>query len=279
VEKKDKAIAFLNQQKKLQKAEITKQNLVRNVVLFSLLFLVAFIFLLYNRRQLKQKAGYEIKLNQQQNDLFNAVITAQDNEHKRIAQDIHDSLGSVLSAVKLNLSGIEENETASFSDKQEKLKTTLILLDEASAELRNISHNIMPAPLSKMGLDVALQSLLDAVSLQTGLEINYSTHGFEKRINEIAEMSIYRIVQELVNNVIKHAEASQLSIQVIKYKDYINIVAEDNGRGFDYPSVFQQRKGIGLSNILSRVEYLKGTIDIDSKKDRGTMVIIDIPVS
>ena len=135
----------------------------------------------------------------------------------------------------------------------------------------------MPATLSKLGIVAALQNLIGNISSHSGLQISFSAHGFEGRIEETTEISIYRIILELINNIVKHAEAGKVSIQLIKYPHYINLVIEDNGRGFNYSKATEEKKGIGLGNILSRVEYLKGTIDIDSSPGKGTTVIIEIP--
>ena len=152
-----------------------------------------------------------------------------------------------------------------------------MLLDEAAAELRSISHNIMPATLSKLGLVAALQNIIGKISGRSGLQINFTAHDLEQRIEETTEISIYRIVLELINNIVKHAKADKVSIQLVKYPEYINVIVEDNGRGFDHQKALEEKKGIGLGNVLSRVEFLKGTVDIDSAPGKGTTVIVEIP--
>jgi signal transduction histidine kinase len=257
--------------------EIARQQQIRNILIGSFVFLLIVLLLLYNSYRLKQKNKYQKELNRQQNELFNVIVSTQDQERKRIAQDIHDSLGSVLSAAKLKLSSLEESKKVLSSDLLEKYQASLDLLDEASTELRNISHNIMPATLSKLGLEAALQSLINKIAAHPKMQVNFTAHGFEGRIEETTEMSIYRIILELLNNIVKHAAAEKVSIQIIKYPAYINLMIEDDGRGFDYNKAFEEKKGIGLGNILSRVEYLNGTIEIDSAAGKGTTVIIEIP--
>lgn len=257
--------------------EITRQQQIRNILIGSFVFLLIVLSLLYNSYRLKQKNKYQQQLNRQQNELFNAIVTTQDQERKRIAQDIHDSLGSVLSAAKLKLSSLEESKKVLSPDQLEKYQTSLGLLDEASAELRNISHNIMPATLSKLGLEAALQNLINKIAAHSNMQVNFTAHGFEGRIEETTEMSIYRIILELINNIVKHAAAKKITIQLIKYPAYINLMIEDDGQGFDYQKTLEEKKGIGLGNIASRVEYLNGTLEVDSVTGKGTTVIIEIP--
>ncbi len=259
--------------------EIVRQQQIRNVLTGCFIFLLVVLLLLYNSYRLKQKNKYQQQLNRQQNELFNAIVTTQDVERKRIAQDIHDSLGSILSAAKLKLSSLVENKQLMPPEQREKYQASLDLLDEASSELRNISHNIMPATLSKLGLQAALQNLIDKIQAHSNAYITFTSHGFEERIEEATEISIYRIILELLNNIIKHAAAKKVTIQLIKYPAYINLVIEDDGNGFDYNRAIDEKKGIGLGNILSRVDYLNGSIDVDSAAGKGTTVIIEIPVS
>jgi two-component system NarL family sensor kinase len=257
--------------------EIAWQREFRNILIGSFAFILILILFLYNSYRFKQKSKNQDEYNRQQNDLFNAIVSAQDQERKRIAQDIHDSLGSLLSASRLKLSSIEESKQVFTPDQLEKYQTTLALLNEASTELRNISHNIMPATLSKLGLVAALQNLINKISTDSGIQIYFTEYGFDGRIKEAMEISIYRVILELINNIVKHAGADKVTIQLIKYSTYLNLTIEDNGRGFDYDKVVDEKKGIGLGNILSRVEFLKGSIDIDSTPGKGTTVIIEIP--
>ncbi len=272
LDKKDKEI-------QLQKEQLARQRLQRNVLLVAVPSLIAFGILLYNRRRLKQRADDEVRLNRQRSDLFGTIIATQDGERKRIAQDIHDTLGSILSAIKLNLSRLDGPAVTFSPDQAQAYMASLDLLDQASVELRNIARNIMPAGLSKIGLPAALKGLLDNLGASSSLKINYNVHGLEERLPEALEISLYRVLLELINNVIKHARATQLTIQLIRYPTYINIVVEDNGIGLDAPPGIAQGKGMGMNNIMSRINYLKGTIDIDSKRGAGTTVWIDVPCS
>lgn len=267
----------IERQQQLQRIALEKQKFLRNIIIGVGVLLLIIVVFQYNRYQLRQKNKYQQELNRQQNELFNAIAAAQDQERKRIAQDIHDSLGSILSAAKLKLSSIKDSQPILTDEHSEKYKTAMNLLDEASAELRSISHNIMPATLSKLGLIAALKNLTGTISSHSGLQIYFTSHDFTERIPEQMEMSIYRIILELLNNIVKHAGADKVTIQLIKYPDHINVSVEDNGKGFDYSLALQEKKGIGLGNILSRVDYLNGTINVDAVSGRGTTVIIEVP--
>lgn len=256
--------------------QIARQNNLRNILVASFVVLLLTLGFLYNRHRLRQRNRYQQELSLQQNELFNAVSLAQEQERKRIAQDIHDSLGSVLSAAKLKLAEVKDAMPGLATD--EKYISGINLLNEAAAELRNISHNIMPATLSKLGLAPALKNLAEKISSHKGVQVVFIAHDIENRLNEQTELSIYRIVLELINNVVKHAAATKATVQMVKYPDYINITVEDNGKGFDTAKTADEKTGIGLGSVAARVEYLKGKMDIDSQKGKGTTVVVDIPL-
>ena len=268
----------LQQQQQLHQAETSRQNIITISIIAFFLLTLLFGALVYNRYRLQQRAIFQEELNRKQNELFNTVTTIQDKERKRIAQDIHDQVGSVLSAAKLQLSGLEELKSQLTEDQTRKYASAMTLMDQAAEELRNISHNLMPATLSRLGLVAALRGLFDKISEYSNLTINFNSHGFEKRIEEPAEINIYPIVLELINNVVKHAQASEATIQLIKYPTYINISVEDDGKGFDVEKAKANENGIGMRNLISRIEYLNGTLNIDSAEGKGTTIMIDVPI-
>jgi len=263
----------IERQRRIQQVELDRQQLWRNIIIGISIFSIVIVIMLYNRRQIKQKMLYQQQLNKQQNELMNTVIIVQDKERKRIAEDLHDSLGSILSAAKLKLSAVAD--TANENGRP-KYDDTMNLLDEAVNEMRNISHNLLPASLLRLGLIAGLQNLLDKISSRSDLHINFIAHGFKKRIDENIEVSIYRIVLEAVNNIVKHARAKNVTVQLMQYDTYINVLIEDDGIGFD-KTIVSKEQGIGLHNIFSRVDYMKGRVDIDTKPKAGTVINIDIP--
>jgi two-component system NarL family sensor kinase len=278
MEKKDREIEALQQQKKLSETEIQRQRLAGNAAIMLLVFSLILLYLLYTRYRLKQKNRFQTELNLQQNKMFNAIVSVQDKERKRIAQDIHDTLGSILSTAKLRLSGMEEYSDSMTDRQREQYVTIIGLLDEAVSELRNISHNIMPAALSRLGLVAALQNLFEKINAYSGIQIHYNVHGLSGRLEESTEITVYRIILELVNNVVKHAQASSLTVQLIQYTDHLNATVEDDGKGFEYDHVRKLKTGIGLNNIISRIGYLNGKIEIDTGPGKGTSIALDIPL-
>ena len=264
----------IEHQKLIQREEVQKQTFLRNIIIGISIFLIVLILVIDNYNRLKQQNKFQAELNRQQQETLKTTINVQDSERKRIAEDLHDGLGSILSAAKLKLSAVEEDSQAPQGEK-EKLKDTLLLLDEALAEMKNIAYNIMPATLSRLGLTAALQNLFNRIGTKSGIKINYTTHGFVERLEETTELSIYRIIIESVNNVVNHAAAKKLTVQLLKHQDYINIIIEDDGIGFDLNE--KSFSGNGLSNVASRIKNLKGNIDIDTRPGRGTTILVDIP--
>lgn len=260
-----------------QQVALERQKSWRNIILITALSLLLTLFFLYYRNRLKQKNKNQQELNRQQMELFNAISTAQEQERKRIAQDLHDGLGSILSAAKLKMAEVKESKPGLADDL--KFVTGIGLIDEAAAELRNISHNIMPATLSKLGLVPALKGLCDIISSGKGPGVTFISFGIDERLSVPVELSLYRIVFELINNLVKHSGATKATVQLMGHAGYINLVVEDNGRGFQPTNAAGEHSGIGLGNVAARVEYLKGKMDIDSMPGKGTTIIIDIPVN
>lgn len=202
-----------------------------------------------------------------------SIIKGQEEERHRLAKDLHDGLGGMLSGLKYTLNNMGENVILTGQN-VETFQGALKMLDQAISELRKVSHNMMPESLMRFGLDETLKDYVGRLNASLPMKIHYQSYHYHKS-DQALEINIYRILQEIINNAIKHAEASDLFIQ-LDYKDgNINITAEDNGKGFD-PKDNSQCNGIGLKNITNRVEYMNGTIEIHSALGRGTLIVIEI---
>ena len=149
-------------------------------------------------------------------------------------------------------------------------------MDTTSSEARKISHNLMPGALVKFGLVEALQDFCNNISTSNSLKIEFQSFGIEKRLPEAMEIMIYRIVQELINNTIKHASASEAIVQLMGSEKGLHLTVEDNGIGFDPEKL--KNPGVGINNIRSRVEYLNGILEYDSEIGVGTTVNVEVPL-
>ncbi|TKB97153.1 tetratricopeptide repeat-containing sensor histidine kinase [Pedobacter cryotolerans] len=265
-------LQILNTENKLQKLQLKERNIIIAVAVSVLILLILLGLLLYNRYKLKQQQ----KQNFLQQQAASAVISAETNERNRIANELHDGLGQLFSAVKLNLSGISEQ--LSFKDRQseEVFYKTMDMVDESCKEVRVISHQMAPNVLLKSGLAAAVRDFISKID-DRRLKINLETVGLQQRLGQNIEAVLYRVIQESVNNVIKHSGATSLDIQLSKDEDSINAMIEDNGKGFD-TSKLSQSNGIGLKNIKSRVDFLQGNVDFSSTPGQGTLIAIHIPI-
>ncbi|MBX2844628.1 MAG: sensor histidine kinase [Saprospiraceae bacterium] len=207
---------------------------------------------------------------QKQQALIEAITETQIAERKRIAQDLHDSIGAMLSLTSSQLkTKVQENQL-----QPEILQGPIEMLKKTATQVRSISHNMMPAELMKFGLVSAMQTSLDSISSED-LNIRFHHHNMEHRIEEVKEVQVYRIFQEILQNVLKHAQAKSLTVDLNKYAKHLSLMIEDDGQGFD---MTQQKAGLGLRSINTRIDYLNGLFNIDSQEGRGTIFNIEIPI-
>ena len=164
-------------------------------------------------------------------------------------------------------------------DNAQAFERSIDMLDSSIQEMRRVAHNMMPEALVKFGLDTALKDFCNDINRSGALQVNYQSIGMEgASMEQSRAIAIYRIVQELLNNVIKHAAAKNAVVQVSKTDEELSITVEDDGKGFD-TAVLKGTRGIGWHNIESRVEYLKGNLDVESAPGKGTSVMVEINFS
>jgi signal transduction histidine kinase len=198
-----------------------------------------------------------------------SMLKGQEEERSRLAKDLHDGLGGLLSGVKFSLSNMKDNLIIT-PDNMAVFERSLDMIDTSIKELRRVAHNMMPEMLTKFGLDEALKEYCNSINATNLLAVKYQSIGMDTRIEKSSEIIIYRIVQELLNNILKHAAATEALVQLLKEEGRFNVIVEDNGKGFD--AALLHNKGAGLTSIQSRVSYLKGQIDIHSEPGKGTLV-------
>ena len=259
-----------------QQFEITRKNYWLVAILAFFLIMGIIGYSIYHRNKMQEENRLQLAVMKQQDLATKAVIEAEENERKRIAGDLHDGVGQMMSAAKMNLSGFENRVNFNSEEDRRAYEKIIALVDESCKEVRNVSHNMMPNALLKRGLSSAVKEFIDKIDSNI-LQVNLHSEGLNERLDSNVETVLYRVIQECVNNVIKHSGANALDISLIKDKDGISATIEDNGKGFDKTGI-QQLSGIGLKNIQTRIEYLKGTVDFDSAPGKGTLVAIHVPL-
>ncbi len=276
-EKKDLILSKQTLELNKNQLEIKNQKMQRNILIGSFLLLILLTYLFYNRYKLKQKEERQRDLIHQQESRSRAIIEAEEKERIRIAQELHDGIGQQLSAVKLNMSSLQSSLGNSNAEHQLLLQNAIEIIDESVNEVRTVSHNMMPNALIKSGLGIAVREFLNRISSTDKLKIELEINGLNERLESTTETILFRVLQEIVNNMIKHSEASVVNIQLIRYGDELTMMIEDNGVGFDPDNI--KSDGIGLKNIRSRIEYLNGTVHFDSRPGKGTTISIEVPLN
>lgn len=270
-EKQNLVLAKDNALQKLQLAEDVKNKRIMTIGFVSgIVVLFAVFLLLYNRYKQKKKEELDQKLAEQQRLRFKAVLEAEEKERVRIARELHDSLGQMLSAAKMNMSAMD-----SYNEEDAKLiSNAQKLVDDAVKEVRTISHNLMPASLMDKGIETALNELAAKINDTGLLEIELLVTAGEERLDSSVEIAVYRIVQEVINNMIKHSKANKVEVLLDYNSEKIYLSIKDNGVGFDTNTI-EQSSGIGWKNIFSRVYMMNGDVQVNSQPGRGTLVNIE----
>ena len=272
----------------ISELKLNEQTRQRNIFLYGAIglgvFALTIFFFLKNKIRTRRKIteqenalkNQKITDQQQKNKrlALNSMIEGQEAERLRIAKDLHDSLGGLLSTVKNHFSIIQKE-----IEELEKLDLTAKtndLIDEACIEVRRISHNMIPHALSISGLQGTVEDMGERLS-EEGYITTIEISGITKDLDTTKKVSIYRLIQEIISNIRKHAEAKTILIQLLGHKNEIKLMVEDDGQGFDYATAIA-KGGLGLKSINSRVEFLDGKIDWDARPKMGTTVNITIPI-
>ncbi len=257
-----------------RKLQLNRRNVLISALLVVMVLTVLLGYLLYRRRQLKSEARIQAEVLRQQELATRAVLEAEEAERQRIAKDLHDGVGQMMSAAKMNLSAYEHGARFDTNEDKHAFERIIALVDESCREVRSVSHNMMPNALLKNSLAAAIREFIDKLD-QRSLKVHLYTEGLEARLCSNTETVLYRVIQECVNNVIKHSGANTLDISIIRDANEITATIEDNGKGFETTNASE---GMGLKNIRTRVEYLKGAVDFDSTPGKGTLVALHIPL-
>jgi signal transduction histidine kinase len=253
----EKEVAILNAK---------KQNQLYLLFFLTILGIAGFSVYYYLQKK-KQKQIKEI-----QKERLQAIIDGEEKERTRIAKDLHDGIVQDLTAIKLQLYASIDSagKVTEFA-----LQEAGIAIDKASKEVRNISYQMMPATLRELGFVPAIDDLLKRVLTASNIEYDFEQIGITERLPEKIEVSMFRIIQELLNNVLKHSGADFVSLLITKKEKMVTMIFEDNGKGFDEQTI---KRGIGLNSLSSRVELLHGNINYENTKGAGTVAIVRVPI-
>ncbi len=297
INESDQNIAISDMQTKYRAKEKELENLsLKNKLNTNKMFMMIFVGLLFvslligvlgykniarKRRiaeqdRLIEKQKLEKTLKEQELHQIDLMLESQEKERQQIANEIHDNLGSILVTLKLNYQSLKRDnnnpESRQIFEKNDEL------IDEAYQKVRDISHLKNLGVIGTHGLIAAVNTMAEKMSVINKLKFNVFPFGFQNRLENSLEVTLFRIIQELSANIIKHAKATEASIYLTQhYSEGINIIIEDNGRGFD-PEVLDDKPGIGLKNLQKKIEQLGGDFTIDSVPGNGTTIIINIPI-
>ena len=263
---------------------------INRIILYAVIalaiFVVVIISLSLKNSRRKQKITHQEKLIEQQKlekalkdhelQSIDIMLEGQERERQRIANDLHDNLGSMLATLKMNFENLKMRKNGVDATENMLFERTDELIEEAYHKVRRLAHTKNAGVLATEGLIPAVKKLTDKISIPGKLEMQFIPYGFGDRLDNTLEITIFRIIQELSTNIIKHSGATEATVQLTNHEDNINIIIEDNGTGFD-PSMIKEG-GMGLDTLTKKIAQLSGTVSIDSTPGRGTTIIIELPV-
>ncbi|WP_194350014.1 sensor histidine kinase [Pontibacter beigongshangensis] len=248
------------------------------IILLLALGLIGFL-ILYQRRLIRHQEHLRQLQETRQRQLLEAALEAQEAERRRLARDLHDEVGTMLALAKMQagqwVNASSEDAATDGSLAIQKLK---VKLDEVMSSVRRISHDLMPVVLNKYGLVQGIESLRRSLPVDSNLHVKFECNEPARRVAQRLELALYRILQELLANTIKHAAATEIYIRLHFEADKLMLTYTDNGKGFDYQNLLDNAyAGLGLTNLQSRIALLNGTLDFSSEKGSGVTFVASIP--
>lgn len=261
----ENALTIAHQQENIQRKN--KWIWITSSAIFLLFAICLFLLLLYrNNRHIQQMQGKQLQILKQEQEinLLKAVMEGGENERFRIARDLHDGIGGMLAAIKMNLSSIGNGN--------EKIHKVMKMVEDTAGEVRKTSHNLMPDILTRQDLADALQLYCEQIGTSGQIKVQLGLYGNFSQLNKSVQLVIYRIIQELLQNTLKHAKATEAHIELEQRENRLNIIAEDNGIGFNTDHFYE---GFGLQNLKYRIQSLQGTLSLEAAEGVGTTVLIE----
>lgn len=279
---KDQAQIFALEKENLEKdLQIRIRTNQRNTYLYTgigIVSLILFVAIYFRLNAIKDRIISEQKIRQLEDEkkmlAAKSLVEGQEEERKRVAKELHDGLGVLLSAAKIQFSSIKDES----SKNQELIEKASNLIDQATSDVRKISHNMMPGLLTKFGLFEAVDDMIEKLGDTEVLKVSCRIEGEKRRLPENIEIMLYRILQELVNNTLKHAKANNIQLAIKILGDKLEITYSDDGIGFNVNENVES-KSIGLQSIHSRINFLNGQLTIDSDPGLGAKFEISVPLT
>lgn len=276
-EKKEGEIIRLDRENTEAKLKLARQRSWLVGTILGVIMLAGLIWFFYYQRQQRIKSELAQKELLHKKDLLRSTLLAQEEERQRIAKDLHDGLVQDLAVVKM---GLERVKSATHLDEVglDLIKMQIQRVDQAADDARSLSHQMMPRALEEAGLAVALEDMLKKVLTAHNISYSFETFGMDdQRFERQIEVGIYRIAQEMVNNIIKHSGAKKVFVQLIKTQSHLILHLEDDGEGFE-PQLAQRSQGIGMGNILSRASLVNGEVNFEALGQNGTAANVRVPI-
>mgnify|MGYP005844687427 CR=1 FL=1 len=285
-------VQYEAQEKEIENLKLSARLQTNRILLFSsiaaILFLIIGAYVWINNIRKKKKIAeqeslierqkLEKELKDQEMQSIDMILESQEKERKKIADELHDSLGSLMVSLKYNFNYFSENFCQESPDEKNVLENTNKLLDEAYNQVRTISHIKNVGLQGNEGLVKALQNMISKMTVPNGIQFKLIPFGLNKKVENQLEIFIFRIIQEMCTNIMKYAKATEVSIYLTQHGDHeLNLMIEDNGIGFD-PKKIKSKNGMGLRNIETRVEMMGGSFEIDSVLGNGTTITLNIPI-
>jgi signal transduction histidine kinase len=247
------------------------------LIMLALALALVFFFVFYQKKVIRQQDELRLVQAAYQKALLTAAIQAEEKERRRIGSDLHDDMGSALSAARLLISQIATSPTASAAD-QELVTAAKSILDDSIQDIRHVSKNLYPVVLARFGLAEALRNLptMWERSLPDGLLVRVA---LTASLTYDQQLALYRIVQELITNALRHGKASRVSVELLEQPGQLQLVVADNGVGFDYDRTREGNvSGLGLKSLEARVTLLDATLLVDSAPGQGTRIQVITPL-
>ncbi len=252
------------------------------LTIFTFIILLAIILFVtyYQRKQIQQKIAIQELKSEMQRQMLESALEVQEVERVRIAKDLHDEVGAMLSVTKMSFNQLLR-KLDSAEDLAKMGKQTRELLEQSIGQVRRISKELVPSTLEEFGLILSIDEFIQKVHLASTTSFTFSHEGIaaKQRFDKKIELTIYRLIQELVNNALKHAEAKEITLKLTTKDNKIIFTFTDDGKGFDFVAIRNDPKsGLGLRNMESRLSVINGTINVQSSIGQGTTTTIEIPI-